>query len=61
MLPAPVVFVDKALAPTAVLVDTAPAPLPTVRPWIDAPLARVKLVPSKVIFDEPANAPLELY
>jgi hypothetical protein len=30
----PVVFADKASAPTAVFVATAPAPLPTVKPWI---------------------------
>ena len=34
---APTVFACKALTPTAVLVATAPAPLPTVRPWITAP------------------------
>jgi hypothetical protein len=32
----PALFDDKALAPTAVLVDTAPPPLPTVRPEIVA-------------------------
>jgi len=33
-LEAPLVLAAKALAPTAVLVDTAPPPLPTVRPFI---------------------------
>ena len=41
---APVVLAAKALAPKAVLVETAPAPRPTVRPWMLAPLVTVRLV-----------------
>jgi hypothetical protein len=38
----PVFEPAKALAPTAVLVATAPAPRPIVRPWITAPAVSVE-------------------
>jgi len=43
----PVAVANRALAPTAVLVETLPPPLPTVRPDIEASLVDVKTVDVK--------------
>ena len=59
MLFAPLEFPVKALAPTAVLVDTAPAPRPTVKPWMVAPrvLLSVPVTASPVEVNEEDSAP----
>ena len=40
----PLVLAAKALAPTAVFVETLPAPRPTVSPWIEASNVPVNVV-----------------
>ena len=45
----PVVFAFSALAPTAVFVATAPAPLPTRRPEMEASAETVRLVASRFV------------
>ena len=47
----------KAFAPRTVLDGKEPAPLPTVRPEIDASLAVVSVVPLKVRLAESVNRP----
>jgi hypothetical protein len=56
----PVVLAVKVPEPNAVLVSTDPAPLPIDSWLIVASLANANVVPSNVMFAEPANTPLLL-
>jgi hypothetical protein len=53
-IPDPVEFVAKALAPTAVLVATAPAPRPTVRPSIEPAPVTVNVLDAVKVVNAPA-------